>query len=86
MPQVTSGSYFVSCVNSKTTQTQRPLTYSIARVIEVTAWQSVDAICHCCLTLMNAVLKSMDQSILATLLGANACQTRVLSSVHAIST
>ena len=56
------------------------------QVVEVTAWQSVDAICHCCLTLVNAMLKSLDQSVLATLLGANACQTRVLSSVHAIST
>ena len=26
------------------------LTYSEARPIEATAWQSVDAVCHCCLT------------------------------------
>ena len=25
-------------------------TYSVARAIKVTAWQSVDAFCHCCLT------------------------------------
>jgi len=24
--------------------------YSVARVIEVTAWQSADSICHCCRT------------------------------------
>ena len=24
--------------------------YSVSRVIEVTAWQSVNAVCHCCLT------------------------------------
>ena len=24
--------------------------YSVARAIEVTSWQSVNAICHCCLT------------------------------------
>ena len=26
------------------------LTYSVARAIDITAWQSVDAICLCCLT------------------------------------
>jgi len=30
--------------------TTRGLTYSLSRAIEVTAWQSVDAVCLCCLT------------------------------------
>jgi len=31
-------------------ETTRGLTYSVARAVEVTAWQSFNAICHCCLT------------------------------------
>ena len=31
-------------------ETTHGLTFSVARVIEVTAWQSVNAVCHCCLT------------------------------------
>jgi len=31
------------------TTTTHGLTYSVSRVIEVTAWQSVDVICLCCL-------------------------------------
>ena len=33
------------CIISNT----ETITYSVATVIEVTAWQSVNAICHCCL-------------------------------------
>ena len=33
-----------------TIETNHGLTYSMAIAMEVTAWQSVDAICHCCLT------------------------------------
>ena len=33
-----------------TTETPRGLACSVSRVIEVTAWQSVDAVCLCCLT------------------------------------
>jgi len=32
------------------TETTHGLTYSMARAIDITAWQSVDAICLCCLT------------------------------------
>ena len=32
------------------TETTHGLTYSVARVIDITAWQSVDAVCVCCLT------------------------------------
>ena len=38
------------------TETIHGLTYSMARVIDITAWQSVDAICLCCLT-RNACVK-----------------------------
>ena len=31
-------------------ETTHGLTYSMARAIDITAWQSVDAICLCCLT------------------------------------
>jgi len=31
-------------------ETTHGLTYSMARVIDITVWQSVDAICLCCLT------------------------------------
>ena len=31
-------------------ETTHGLAYSVARAIEVTAWQSVDAVCLCCLT------------------------------------
>jgi len=31
-------------------ETIRGLTYSVSRAIEVTTWQSVDAVCLCCLT------------------------------------
>jgi len=33
-----------------TTETTYGLTYSVARAIGVTAWQSITAVCHCCLT------------------------------------
>ena len=32
------------------TETTHGLTYLVSRVTEVTAWQSVDAVCLCCLT------------------------------------
>jgi len=32
------------------TETTHGLTYSVARKIEVTTWQSVSAVCLCCLT------------------------------------
>jgi len=32
------------------TEITHGLTYSVARAIVVTAWQSVDAVRHCCLT------------------------------------
>ena len=31
-------------------ETTLGLTYSVARAIDVTAWQFVDAVCLCCLT------------------------------------
>jgi len=31
-------------------ETTHRLTYSLARVVEVTSWQSFSAVCHCCLT------------------------------------
>ena len=42
-------------------ETTHGLTYSVVRAIEVTAWQSVDTICHCCLTV--PVLKSLDYNL-----------------------
>ena len=35
---------------TKMTETTHGLTYSVARAIGVTAWQSVDAVCHCYMT------------------------------------
>ena len=32
------------------TESTHGLAYSLARVIKMTAWQSIDAVCHCCLT------------------------------------
>ena len=39
-----------SSMAAKTTETIHGLAYSVARTTEVTTWQSVDAICHCCQT------------------------------------
>ena len=39
-----------SSIATTWTETTHRLTYSVARTIEVTAWHSVDAVCHCCLT------------------------------------
>jgi len=41
---------FTSLMATARMETTHGLTYSVARAIEVTTWQSVDAICHCCLT------------------------------------
>ena len=41
----------VYLLDGKTTmETTHGLTYSVARATEVTTWQSVAAVCHCCLT------------------------------------
>ena len=40
------------------TETTRGLAYSVCRAIEVTAWQSVDAVCLCCLT--HGQVRSLD--------------------------
>ena len=39
-----------SSMATKRTETTHGLTYSVARVIDITAWQSVNAVCVCCLT------------------------------------
>jgi len=38
-----------SSMVTTTMETTHGLTYSMARAIEVTIWQSVDAVCRCCL-------------------------------------
>ena len=48
------------------TETTRGITYSVARAIEVTAWQSVDAICLCCLTHSACVKVTGLQPLLTT--------------------
>ena len=82
---------FASCVNSHgqssslmattETETTRWLTYSVARVIDITAWQSVDTICLCCLT------HGVCVSHWTTTSSHNSTMemARVLWSVHAIS-
>ena len=67
------------------TETTHGLTYSVARAIEVNAWQSVDVVwLFAWLTVPVAWLRSL----LAAAMGATSsvCQKRWLSSVHAIST
>ena len=39
-----------SAMATTRTETTHGLTYSMASAIDITAWQSVDAICLCCLT------------------------------------
>ena len=65
-------------------ETTHGLTYSVSRAIEVTTWQSVNAICLAWLTVPVTGLRSL----LATAMGAtcSACQKRWLLSVHTIST
>jgi len=64
------------------------LTYSVARVIEVTAWQSVYAICHCYQTHGSCHWPGL-RSLLAIAMGASSITSPkmagVLSSVHTIS-
>ena len=48
------------------TETTHGLTYSMARAIDITAWQSVDAICLCCLTHGACVQVSGLQPLLTT--------------------
>ena len=42
--------YLINIAMVTTMETTHGLTVSVARAIEVAAWQSIDAICHCCLT------------------------------------
>jgi len=50
-------------------ETTRGPAYSVCRAIEVTAWQSVDAICLCCLT--HGRVRSLDSEfLLAISMGA----------------
>jgi len=51
----------------------------VARVIEVTAWQSVDAICHCCPTPSSCVEVTgpISSGYSSTAMGASACQKRL---------
>ena len=48
------------------TETIHRLTYSVAREIYVTAWQSVNAICLCCLTYGACVKVTGLQPLLTT--------------------
>ena len=60
----------------------------VATAIEVTTWQSVNTICHCCLT-PGSCVEATGPILLATAVEASAYQkktARVLLSVHAIST
>jgi len=40
---------FNSLMVTTRTETTHGLTYSVVRALEVTTWQSVDAVCLCCL-------------------------------------
>ena len=71
--------------------TTHGLTYSLARAIEVTAWQSVKAIYLCCLIHGSCVEVTGLLSLLTTAIWATGkCMSknmaRVLSSSHANST
>jgi len=48
------------------TETTRGLTYSVARALDITAWQSVDAFCLCCLTHSACVKVTGLQPLLTT--------------------
>ena len=48
------------------TETTHGLTYSVATVIDITAWLSVDAVCLCCLTYGACVKASGLQPLLTT--------------------
>ena len=63
------------------TETTRWLTYSVARVIDIIAWQSVDTICLCCLTHGVCVSHWTPTSSHNSTMEV----ARVLWSVHAIS-
>ena len=57
------------------------LTYPVARAIDITAWQSVDTVCLCCLTHGVCVSHWTPPSSHNSAME----MARVLSSVHAIS-
>ena len=58
------------------TETTHGLTYLMARVIDITAWQSADAICLCCLTHGACVKVTGLQPLLTTV------QRRLLLVAH----
>ena len=63
------------------TENTHGLTYPVARVIDITAWQSVDTVCLCCLTHGVCVSHRTPPSSHNSAME----MARVLSSVHAIS-
>jgi len=65
LEDTTMNSQSISLMTAARIKTTHGLT-SIAREIEVSAWQCVYAICHCCLTHAVPVLKSLDRSLLTT--------------------
>ena len=67
------------------TETTHGLTYSVSRVIGVTAWQSVNAFCLRCLTHGSCHWTQIPSGYCDGATG-RLCQKRWLSSVHAIST
>ena len=83
-----------SSVATTRMETTHGLTYSVARAIDITAWQSVDTVCLCCLT--RGVCVSIDNIVSEVIHGVSHWtptsshnsvmeMARVLSSVDAIS-
>lgn len=73
-----------SSIVTTTMETTHRLTYSVARVIEVSAWQSVNAICLCCVAHSSCIEVKGLQSLLTRAMGAtgSACQKRWLECNH----
>ena len=68
--KITNYEQSTSSIVTVMSENTHELTYSVARVIEVTAWQSVDAVYHCCLTHGSCHWPGL-RSLLAIAMGAS---------------
>ena len=73
-----------SSIVTRMMETTHGLTYSVARVIEVSAWQSVNAVCLCCVAHSSCIEVKGLQSLLTGAMWAtgSACQKQWLECYH----